>query len=410
MKLHEVLSRIGLAQSAGTFSPFWDESVASLGERVPPFLEPAEVSAAREYGGFGEEVESRLQDEALRIASDRALGLLAWHCHRLLYDHPEYEHPETWPPELGGTFYLLVAMGMVRRVREAHAAMGVSDEVTRATCRQLSCFNLNHVGMTGGGLGIPVTQLYWTRHYPACRLFRIGRMEYMMRAYRGGVVAFRHRRSGQVVALAPHGTRFTDDGQVAWEPEGGWEATLRRTSDEVTGCLISPVGAAERREVTLPLQDWECVLTNGDVTLDMHIPAGGGMTLEACGDSMRGAAVFFARHFPNQLCRVFYSSSWIFSTQLERIPLSSDNLVRYQHELYLYPTPASGKEGLWFIFLRNDVDPATAPRLTSLQRGVADFLATGEHWRCGGMFFLVEDLPRFGTQHYRSSWPPAGLK
>jgi hypothetical protein len=139
----------------------------------------------------------------------------------------------------------------------------------------------------------------------------------------------------------------------------------------------------------------------------MHIPEGGGMELEACGDSMRRAADFFRVHFPHVSCRAIACSSWIFNTQFERIPLSSGNLVRFQRELYLFPVPSSGKDGLWFIFLTNEVDPATAPRDTSLRRAVADLLATGERWRGGGMFYLVDDLPRFGTGHYRSSWPPA---
>ena len=409
--LRDALSKLGAPQAEEALAPHWQESVQTLGDRVPAFLEPAAVAAAREYCGFPERAEGRLQAEAGRLRRDPALRLLAWHCQRLLYDHADYDRFKEWPAALGGAFSLLVATAMVPRVREAHAAMGVSEEVSRETCSQLSCFAQNYSRMTGGEIGIPVTQIYWTRHYPACRLFRLGRMEYMIRPSRGGVVAFRHRSTGAVVALAPDGTRYTDEGQVAWEPEGGWTARLERTPESVTGSVISPLGAAERRRVTLALRDWECVLAPGEATLDMHIPEGGAMTLEACGDSMRRAAAFFARHFPNQVCRTFGCSSWIFNTQLEGIPLSSDNLVRFQRELYLFPVPSSGRDGLWFIFLRDDVDPATAPRDTSLRRGVADFLATGERWRGGGMFFLVDDLPRFGTQPYRcgAAPPPAGL-
>lgn len=409
VELRDALLKLGAPQAAEALAPHWRDSFLCLGQGRPWFLDPAEVQTARRYGGFPDKAEAELQEQARRVASDPALRLLAWHCHRLLYDHPDYCRIGEWPQALGGIFGLLVAMGMVRRVRQAHAAMGVSEEVTRETCSQLSCFAENYARMSGGRLGVPVTQMYWTRHYPACRLFRLGRMEYMIRQSRGGVVAFRHRRGGAVVALAPHGARYDGQGQVAWEPEGGWTAALERTPETVSGSPISPAGAVERRRVTLPLRDWECVLSPDDATLDMHIPEGGRMSLEQCGDSMRRAAAFFARFFPNQVCRTFGCSSWIFNTQLERIRLSSDNLVRFQRELYLFPVPSSGRDGLWFIFLRDDVDPATAPRDTSLRRGVAEFLATGERWRGGGMFFLVDDLPRFGTQPYRSGWPPPGI-
>src|SRR5205823_4520781 len=149
----------------------------------------------------------------------------------------------------------------------------------------------------------------------------------------------------------------------------------------VTGYPISPLGMAVRQEVRLPQPLWECALKPGDPTLDMHIPAGGHMTPERCGDSMRRADAFFRRFFPETPCRVIRCGSWIFNTQFEQIPLSSENLVRYQRELYLYPMPSNGRNGLWFIYLQDDFDPATLPRDTSLRRGVAKFLETGETWR-----------------------------
>jgi hypothetical protein len=64
---------------------------------------------------------------------------------------------------------------------------------------------------------------------------------------------------------------------------------------------------------------------------------------------------------------------------------------------------------LWFVFLRDDINPATAPRDTSLQRGILDWLAKGNAWHDGGMFILTDDLDHFGTQQYRRSWSPEGL-
>ncbi|MDH7571898.1 MAG: hypothetical protein QHJ73_20145, partial [Armatimonadota bacterium] len=65
--------------------------------------------------------------------------------------------------------------------------------------------------------------------------------------------------------------------------------------------------------------------------------------------------------------------------------------------------------GLWFLFFQDQFDPATAPRETSVQRAVLQFLEAGNIWRGGGMFYLTDDLEHFGTQYYRRRWPPAGL-
>ena len=420
MKLEEILAQLQESGSQEALRPHWDESVATLGQGLPGFLDPDEFIISREYCGFGSEVDPLLEETARRIAHDPALRDLAWHCFRLLGEHVEYHSMGEWPTlegalgERSGVFYLLVAMGVVPRVRAVHKTMGVPDEVTRETCTQVSCFAGNYRRMTGGRLGVTRNTLPWLRHYMAGRLFRLGRMEYMIQPYRGGAEVYRNRETGAVIALAPEGVRYNREGYVEstgspGDSEHGWTATLVRDDEAVVGYPISPCGMAVRQEIRLPRPMWECVLKAGDPTLDMHIPAGGGMTPERCGDSMRRAEAFFQRFFPCTPCRAITCSSWIFNTQFEQIRLSSDNLVRYQRELYLYPTRSNGRDGLWFIFLQDNFDPAALPRDTSLRRGVADFLLAGNTWRGGGMFFLTEHLEQFGTQYYRSRWPPAEL-
>jgi hypothetical protein len=396
MEIEEILAQLQEPGSLEVLRPYWGESVATLGQGVPSFLDPAAFTVSREYCGFGPEVDPPLEEAARRIARDPALRSLAWHCSRLLWEHGEYNLMGQWPDleralgERSGVFYLLVAMGMVPRVRAVHQSMGVPDEVTRETCMQVSCFAGNFRRMTGGRLGVTHGTLGWLRHYVAGRLFRLGRLEYMIQPFRGGAEVYRSRETGAVIALAPDGARYNREGYMEsagslHDSEQGWTAALVRDGDAVTGYPISPRGMAVRQAVRLPQPVWECVLKEGDPTLDMHIPAGGGMTLERCGDSMRRAVLFFQRFFPGTPCRAIRCSSWI------------------------YPTPSNGRDGLWFIFLHENLDPAALPRDTSLRRGVADFLLAGHPWRGGGMFFLTEHLEQFGTQYYRSRWPPSGL-
>lgn len=420
MKLEDVLAALHEDEALKVFQPHWDESEASLGPELPFFLQPDQVSFHSKWCGFGTEAETALQEAACHIARNPALLHLAWHCYRLLYEHTDYNRMVEWPTleaalgELGGAFYILVTMAMIPRVLAVHRSMGVPEDVTRDTCLQVSCVAGNYARMTGGRLGVTLNTIYWMRHYPAGRLFRLGRMEYKIEPYHGGVEVYRRRASGDVIALAPDGVRFNGAGYVdgaggVFDEKCSWTSTLTYDDEAVTGYPISPAGMAVRHRVRLPLAEWERVLAKGDLILDMHIPAGGGMTPEKCGDSLRRGVDFFRRFFPDKPFRAVTCVSWIFNTQLEEIELSSDNLVRFQRELYLYPVPSTGSDGLWFIFLSPSVDPATAPRDTSLRCAVADFLAAGNIWRGGGMFFLTEHLDRFGTQYYRSHWPPPGL-
>src|SRR5579862_6180391 len=296
MTVEEALQRVQEPGAADVLRPHWDESAALLGERVPPFLQPEAVTHHCQWCGFGPEVDAPLRDAAGQIASDPVLRLLAWHCERLLFVHTDTAGVQEWPSlerelgDLGGTFYLLVALAMAPRVVERHRTLGIAEDVTRATCLQVRCFAENYRRGTRGRLGIFRRQLYWLRHYPAGHLFRLGRMEYRLTPYAGGVDVYRHRGTDEVVALAPEGMRFNREGYpsgVTEEP--AWLAARGDTKDVVVGCPISPWGLAVHREVSLQRDVWEPILTQGDDTLDMHIPAGGGMTSECCADSMRRA-------------------------------------------------------------------------------------------------------------------------
>ncbi|MCC6442220.1 MAG: DUF5596 domain-containing protein [Armatimonadetes bacterium] len=407
MTLERLLSEIREPCSLEVFRPHWDESRAALEGQPPFFLEEEQIRESRAWCGFDEAAEPVLLETARRIRKNEALRLFAGHCYRLLFEHLDYNEMGRWPGlerilgESGGILYLLVAMGMIPQVRAVHRRIGVSEEITRDTCRQIACMSGNYGRMTKGRLGFTVTSAYWLRHYTAGRLFRVGRMEYMIRPFWGQLEAYRHRSTGRVIALANEGTCFNEEGYMDAD---GWQASLAHTEGAVSGCPIAPQGYALRQAVSLPLDEWECVLKPGDATLDMHIPAGGGMTPERCADSMRRAVPFFRAHFPDEPFRVIACYSWIFNTQFEEVKLSSDNLVAFQRELYLFPIPSSGTDGLWFIFLKDDFDPVTLPRDTSLQRSVADYLAQGNRWRGGGMFYLTDDLDHFGEQHYRRSW------
>lgn len=421
MTTEEALQGVGEPGAIEALRPHWDELATLPDTEAPPFLLPEEIALHRDWCGFGPEVEALLCEAAARIMAVPALRLLARHCERLLFVHTDYTGLREWPSletalgDQSGSFYLLVAMAMVPRVIAKHEEMGVPEEITRDTCRQVRCFSENYARGMGERLGIYRQQLYWLRHYPAGHLFRLGRMEYRLIPYSGGVDVYRHRNTGTVVALAPEGMRFHQEGyaieaadNVVEEPD--WVATRVDMGDAVIGFPISPYGMAVRREVRLHHDTWELVLTKGDNTLDMHIPAGGGMTPERCYDSMRRAVAFFRRHFPDRPFAAITCNSWIFNTQLDGILPPSANLVAFQRELYLYPTAFHPNSGLWFLFLQDRFDIATAPRDTTLQRAVLDFLAAGHTWRGGGMFFLTEHLDRFGTQPYRSHWPPSLLR
>ena len=411
----------------------WEESEATRPDSLS-FLEPDEITAAREFTGLPDDADAELHDCARKVTADDRLVSLAWHAYRAVAVYEEYTRFTNWPTftsrlgESEGCFYLLVALATIRATREKHDELGIPPDVTRETCRQVACFAGNYRTGTGGRLGLYRRQLFWLRNYTDGVIFRIGRFEYRVKRFDFHVSLFRHTETRRVIALAADGRTYTAEGYAA-EPQpadgdttaeadggtstatapganaaGDWTASLTETAESFRGYPVHPAGRAISRPVTLDRASWTCILKPGDTVLDMHIPADGPMRPEACADSMRRAPGFFERYFPEHRIRGFWCSSWIFGPQLEEILPSTSNLGSFMRRLYLCPGTVD-RSSLWFIFFDEDVRPESAPRDSTLRRAIAEFLERGGAWRNAGMVFPVDDLHRIATEPYRSGWP-----
>jgi len=125
--------------------------------------------------------------------------------------------------------------------------------------------------------------------------------------------------------------------------------------------------------------------------LALHIPDGGPLTAPACDDSLRQARMFFPAHFPQWPHRRGVCVSWLLDPQLAEYLDPGCDIMRFQRRFSLAPPGVGGLPGdkaiVEFVFRKTDIalDTDTAldelPRLTTLQRAVADHLRAGRHWR-----------------------------
>lgn len=419
MKLEDALKALQLEGSVALFEPYWEDSERTIPEQGPRFLQPVEITRNREYAGLPAEVDEGLLECARQVRETPALTQLAWHCARLLYVHRDYPPAQIhcWPTleaifgDQAGLFYLIVALEAVPRMRAYHIAHGVPDDVTRATSTHFTESTRIYQQHHDGHWGVLPRVLYWLRNHTGGELYCLGRFEYMVRPFWGRVKAFQNDETGEVLALSCDGIHYDAQGfAVSSEEPASWKAHLIEEPETVRGFPIAPTGTAVKAEVTLPRSSWRCMLQPGDPILETHIPAGGKMTPERCRESMQRALYFFPRFFPERPFVAFGCASWILNPELETICGPSWNMVQWQRELYLFPVYSSPKDGLYFVFGRDDVDVATAPRDTSLRRALLEHLEAGRPLRSGGMFMLREDFRHYGSQHYRSMWPPSVLK
>ena len=387
------------------------------GLTAAPYLQPEFIREQMNYAGFDENEIDSLRQTAKNIAARPNLSeLFAFTVYHLQHS-PFTAGYGDWPDlksQLGPTescFYLLAALTLIPVIREKYRALGIPETVNRDTTLEFSGFYRNHIK----GCGVPGIfkgQVYWLKLYRDAQLFRLGRMEYKAEKFGPHGIVLRQQHTGQTVMLAADGNRYDGRGLAlaADAPADGWKAICRETPTEFTGHPIRPDGRAEALPVSLTRTDWEVVLRPGDDIIDMHIPPGGGMTPDVCGDSMRQAAEFFPALLPARHFKAIYCNSWIFNPQLEeRLPVS--NLAKFMRELYLFPVPGDRFAGMFFVFCRSGINEAmlpSLPRETSLQRVMLEILESGEDLRYGAMFYLAADLEHFGMQYYRHHFPGLG--
>ena len=300
---------------------------------------------------------------------------------------------------------LLLALGALPRIRAMHVVRGVPADISRDTCGQVAAVCANYRGDTGRN-GMYLRQLKWFRYYldPELLYLRVGRFEYMAKPFSRGLRVLRPRRGGDPVILAADGTPFDAEGFAlgpADADRAAFTATAAVGDDAFTGHPVDgTTGRTSPQLQRFPFAEYLPALLPDDPALDMHIPFGGGMRPEAAEESWRRAFELYARLLPEaRHPRAISCSSWVFNPGLPQILPADSNLVRLQRRVRLAPIATSPVAGLWFIFRQEaDFDLATAPRRTSLQRAVADSIASGQRWRGGAMILLPEDIPNPPTQ------------
>jgi hypothetical protein len=355
------------------------------------------------------EPQSALLDAAAQLQRSPQLLRLARHCHHLLFHSPDetfWREFHLWPalpdrPELcPDLFYGLVLLSGLPHALEVHRAHGVPEQITVTTLRDFELW-MNEYKKQHGRWGIGERE--WLINHFKGRLFHLGRLQFELTRFPWDYCAWRNLETDAVLVLAGNGMRFRSDGQFdgangVHRPEGAWTARYEETDDSVLGHPFSPErGAALQTPVVLPKTRWRLVLAKDTPVLGVHIPATGSLAHAECRESYEQALQFFPRHFPDFAFAAFECSSWLLDAQLSDYLPPTANIPAFLRDFYLYPIPnADDHQTLErvFGFGVEKIDPATAPRDTTLRRIVADHMQRGGHWRKGGGLILAGDLSR----------------
>ncbi|MFZ6030001.1 MAG: acyltransferase domain-containing protein [Chloroflexota bacterium] len=369
--------------------------------------------------GFPQNAEAALQNMAASVRGDPQLRSIfgdfytktvqqgAWHREwSPLPVEPFVQERFTGRSSL---FYLLAYLAALPHTWQRYQSLGIGEDVFDDTMLDFRFYMEDYFDLHGVW-GYDHFQWIW-RHLD-CALFRLGRLQYMLIPFPGGVTAFRHRANGRICLLADPAQALRADGCAygAGKPEGdempagedAWYPPFEARTDGWYGHPVAPDGHVLPHAANLLQAEWDLVLQRGDTVLDLHIPRKEPLNAQTCGASYARAQEFFRRVFPQRPFKALYCHTWMFTPQLQQFLPPESSLVRFQREFALYPH-SGGPGFLWtFVFGERYPDRAAAPRDTSLRRAVLDWLdAGGEIFDLPGLMFHAPAA--WGTQPYWST-------
>ncbi len=300
-------------------------------------------------------------------------------------------------------FYLLGYLSAMPHTEQEYLRRGIDLSIYDATLSDIRTWMVHCHEVYGKWF---FNQFHWITLHLTCKLFRLGRMQYMLNEFEFGVTALRNKKNGEIVLLADPSVPLRADGYaygagnlpVTGEP---WHAVYEETEAGWRGNAIAPMGYALPEVSFFSCSEWSPALRKGDTVLDLHIPRKDRFNMDDCRDSLRQAFQFFARYFPERPFQASACHTWFFTPQLQQIAPAESNIVRFQREFYLLPYKGS-LAFLWFYVFGEGVqvnDRASAPNQTSLQRAVLDWLERGgEIFDLAGIMFHGPD--EWGSQPY----------
>ena len=351
--------------------------------------------------------------EVVRLVEEcPAAAELAWMIHYGAFlRKPPFRFPAIPLPEKifgdnAGMFQFLVAQSCLPLVEETMERRNIPVSYAHDIAKWLK--GANQIFETGhNGLpGFNFSQIPWLRNYVDGRLFRIGRLEFLMHTPIDWLPAvFRNRETDSVIALCPDRWRFLPDGSRAHIDTPDSEAvftSLKIRDGFVEGTPIRPDGTVLLGQtVRLDLNSWTPACTPWEIVPSVHIPGGGGMTPEAVKASLLEARRFFRTYFDRDI-RLFGCCSWILNPDWET-ELPESNMVKFLREGYAFPgVEIRGIEGLFFVFGSDNADPLSFPGDNRMFEAFRRLLRSGKTLRTGGVFFLADKLDEYGTQYYRT--------
>ena len=394
MILKELLERNGV-ETAGCETSFLTTPV------MPFFLEKEYLRRSCALA----EIPADLTEETLAFADELRqtplLKSLAWHLYRLFCVMPNFkafpDHIDA-TGEKTGLLYLIIMLSLHPHLKLRMELEGLPSELAdRAMPRCTSLLGNRSVSYPGEK-GLQGRALPFMLNYKNASCFRIGRFDYVLTPTPGNYPElFRHRQSRRYVGVCRANWRVDQENTLhSYDDESVPPVGIKEENNTITGRKIDLVtGKITSEEVTLDLAEYERLLGPDSNVLLIHIPGGGGMTMETCKESFIQAREFCRKYYPEIKFSVFGCISWAFNPAWREY-LPDSNLAKLQKGTLAFPAYSlSPRNGLYFVFARDDGDPSTYPADNSLRRAMIKAWNEKGSLGSAGMLLPLDEIENF---------------
>lgn len=394
---------LGIDNSAPEFQEFWQESQACLTSYEVFFLEERFIKEMNEYLQLPKDAYESFLEAFQKIKNNKNLKRLAWHCHYILFHVPEHKSVEVslWPDlaacmgALSPMFYAVICVSGIPKTLGLYKNRNIPKKIAQDTFEDIKDKMQLYFNRTGCW-GLMSRAWFYSNHLKG-KLFRLGRLQFGISDFKGKINVYKNNHTGKVTVLSAPGIKYRSDGQ--WDGtcnisdhEKAWVSVFNEYNGMIIGNPILSNGYASSETAALSQADWKLVLSPGDNILDVHIPGGSKMDHEACGQSFKEAADFFAEYFPELNFSAYHCETWLLDPQLQQLLPASSNIVKFQREFYLYPVLSFESRIYHELFGAKAEDLSNAPQNTSIQRAVINHVSAGKSfWEQAG-FILKDDL------------------
>jgi hypothetical protein len=332
------------------------------------FLDMDSIHKANEVLQFPKELLEAIQRAITLIKNNKSLINQALACHDLLLQFTkeptlrnevitQLTSAEKQMGDQAGMFAAVLIISTLPHVRSFYSSKGIPDSTLIDTYSDLYVW-MKHHHHKNGHWGL--SELGWILNLVQCRIFKIGRLQYIHTQWEQKIRVYRHTTTGSLQALSE-----------AFEKNGGLH---------IVGYPITLQGEVQQQVVELYSQEWELILAEGSPVLELHIQEGGKLNPELSKDSMQGATRFFKNYFPDLQIDAFVCSSWLLGPSLLQVLPAESNIIQFQKLFHLVHAFQDDNEIFKRVFGEKPSDLSLAPRDSGLQRAVIDHALSGKHF------------------------------